>query len=387
MPLCYLHKSKVIIGLSLLIGISANNLFAGPLGYRPNRYSVDIKTTYFDITKNFNEQGEEVNLTNSGDYRHVLNEIKVQYDHDYRTSIFAQTFASYTVSDDRNFERENLQLSDVLVGADYLVTDSWIRLVPSIAVKIPLYSFDNNTDDVIVNDGVYEVHTKINIAKDFNWFYSYAYLGLNYRGNGRSSLIPIGIEVLKQWNRLAVGGGWSSYTGISDDSDKNNPTERNDSLNRVNSGAKLYHSVEPEWQSINAWVAYYVERQMYLQFGFDHRLAGENTASFTALFANLHFSFGGEKQKELPALRTKAYRLDPQTSRREFEVELPEEVRDNDSQMYKRLSPKVEDEPALDAVEVYRPSEMNIELRKLENKTPKTKKKKSKNKPSRNSER
>ena len=345
---------------SLFVIFIALQSHANPYSKRTGRLTFDIKTSYLSTTENLDKDGDIVDLENSNKFEEIKTNLRGEYDYSRYTTFFTDLTVNSVTSNDGTSERSETAMSDVALGFEYILSRKNAFLVmPSFQVKIPLATYSETTDSVLLNNNSIDVDATLNISKRFRSFYLRGYGGFIYRTEGLSWLIPLGAEAFYISRRFMIGGGLESSFSVTDDDYTNDTSRRTDVTDRVNAGSLAYNAVNPSITKLYGLFKFYIEPQLYVGLGVKQSIFGESAAYGTEYVANVGFAFGG-KTKKVPTLRSQDREENPD----DFEFKFEEES-DKDADVFnnsKKIRYKERVEDSLDSVE------KNLEIKLKKNK-------------------
>lgn len=350
------------IPIVLICLLAAQLISAGPLGNRPGRYSFNFQSTYFSTTANYDSNGEITDLAPGNSYDYFLLQPELRYDYSNRWSFFSNLYIPYVKSDDGSFNRESFNVTDISAGADFMLYNKSFRVLPSFELKVPLSSIAPNTDESFASEGVVEAISKIYLARDFGIFYGFTSLGFDYRMDGRSSLLTYAATIIHQRNRWAFSIGISGFNSVTDDEHKSNPSERSNITDNVNGGSLKFYSVNPSYLEFKSWLAYYLERQIFIKFKANAGINGKNYAHANYFGFDISYSFGGEKLRKLPKLRKeKEFKYNEKNFNIQYEYDEDEDVFDDNYYIKRRQ--EVQNKPSLNRSSRNYESGLKIEMK------------------------
>ena len=189
--------------------------------------------------------------------------------------------------------RSNSAPTDIGVGLNGRYKFSWIYFLPKFLFKYPFSRVTPNTDEVMTGEGAIEVlagsYAKTKLL-GLHWF---GFVGINYRDEGRSVLLPwqVGAEI--KWRPFSLGVEMDAFTSLTDDSELEN-SSKSTITQRVNGSSYQFYSPNPERMSVNVWGDYKFSRWTFLRFGAGHSINGKNSAHGLSLFTRLIWNFTAE---------------------------------------------------------------------------------------------
>lgn len=283
-------KISIIVLLLNLFSSLAN---AGPLGYKEGRWILKAKESYFDTSKNFDKNGVSKDLTNNQSLTLLTTSLSATYDISQNISLFSALDSVYGKSIGYDFSRTRFTPTDFKLGGDFKLLSTIVDIIPELMVTIPIVTVSNTTDELIPSDGVIELKVGGYVSKRFDWFSSYGYLGYASRDDGRSSLMPYEIQMLKSFESFQLTAGVWGYESLSDDTKTKTPAERNIVTARVNGSSFKFYAVNPSVTEAGGSIGFGLGSDIFARAGYSHTILGANTAYGDTFWASLSYSFGG----------------------------------------------------------------------------------------------
>lgn len=258
--------------------------------FKRDFWDFEVGTEYFRSEANYPSSGGTQNL-NSGNYFQTLDfNFGTRYMPRQTWSFFAGGKVTNSESKDSLATRANSSLSEASVGLDFLMYSDLFQLVPEVVAVVPFSKVDPTSDAVMNSEGVFEVRSRLIAQKDFGGWRGYGWLGFNYRGEGRSFLMPWGIGVQIKSNRFRWGGELFGYQSIADDTNKDSVT-RTSYINGVNAGSFRFYSVNPSLMDTQAYATWLMSPKWSLRAQGGLTLMGSNAAAGFHVGAVLRYSF------------------------------------------------------------------------------------------------
>lgn len=257
-----------------------------------NFWEFQASTRYFKTEANYSSSGSSFSSLGSGRYFQQL-------DIDFATRyIWGKNWAfsggfgiGNAESKDLTSVRTNSALRDASFGVEYLAYEGFVDVIPELKVVVPLETYNQNTDSVMITEGVLEVQPRLTVQKDFGSFNGFTYGGFTYRDQGRSFLLPYGVGAEWKLSGSRIGAELSGSMSITDDEDTNNKTQRLIVTDRVNGGS-LYHSaVNPSVLGLAGYYKIRLYDTWVAHFGLGTTLNGTNAAAGYYVTALLRYSF------------------------------------------------------------------------------------------------
>jgi hypothetical protein len=307
--------------ISLLLSALFTISYASPYSKRPGRISYELKTNYFSSIENLDSSGDIVDIPAGNDFKEIKTNIRAEYDYSRFTTFYSDLTVNSVTTTTGTTERKETAMSDVVLGFEYLWLKSMFNVMPSFQVKIPLSTYSESTDKVLLNNNSIDAEALLHFSKRYSKIFLHAYGGFTYRTEGLSWLIPLGAEMIYVGRRFSFGGGIESFFSVTDDDYTSDKERRTDVTDRVSGGSLAYNAVNPSLTKVVAFAKFYVEPQLFIGAGIKQSIFGENSAYGTEFYGNLGFAFGG-RTKRIPNL--KGQKLENNSD--EFELKFEEET-------------------------------------------------------------
>lgn len=231
--------------LIVLIAFFSSISFAeSPNPPRAGRWEGRAIYSYYTTHSNFTSGGA-TNLLRNGSLTQMQGDFLGVYDWQPDWRFFGGVNASWVRTDDGFYSRDNSGLNEIFAGAE-----NWYEAGPlDIAVEgdffYPTWRVNMASDEALIGEGSLRVRGGSWVFWPLGKYRPFAYLGFEYRDEGRSYLLPYELGVKFKLPRFWIQGSFRGYESISDDGDTDNPLARNAFLQTVNAGSMRYYSVNP----------------------------------------------------------------------------------------------------------------------------------------------
>lgn len=247
--------------------------------FKRDHWDFEASTEFFRSEANYPSSGGGSQNLNSGNYFQTLDfTFGTRYMPRQTWSIFAEGTVSNAESKDSLATRTNSSFSEAQLGVDFVMYSDLFQMIPEVVVVIPTEKVNSTSDTVLNSEGVMEVRSRLLAQKDFGTWRGYGWLGFNYRGDGRSFLMPWGVGVQMKKNRFRWGGELFGYQSISDDTDKNSTT-RTAYINGVNAGSLKYYGTNPALMDTQVFATWLISPKWSMQVNGGMTLMGSNSAA------------------------------------------------------------------------------------------------------------
>ncbi|MNJ92797.1 hypothetical protein D3C87_104710 [compost metagenome] len=260
--------------------------------FRRDRWDFELSTDYFHSEANYpSGGGSEQSLASGSSYSLTNFTFGTRYMPSREWSVFGATNIGNAEAKNSISTRTASSFTWALFGADFLMYSGLIDVVPEFALLVPFEQVDGTGDSALNSEGVFEGRTRVTLQKELGKIRGFGYLGLTFRSDDRSFLMPWGIGADYRIRRFRLGAELFGYQSISDDKDKKNPAARLAYLNTVNAGSFAFYSVNPAITDTNFYAQWVISSQWSLKAGAGMTLKGESAAAGYHVGALVRYSF------------------------------------------------------------------------------------------------
>lgn len=290
---------KIAINLQYLIYIIAGFFFlCGPAmaldnykEFKRDRWDFELASQFFYSQANYRSFGTSTeSLPNDNRYQLLDVTFETRYMPKPTWSVIALGNIGNSESSDSMARRTNSSLTHAAVGFDFLIYSGNFQLVPEVLLVMPFQHIDPTSDSVLNSEGVLELRSRLVAQKDFVTWRGYGWLGLNYRGDGRSFLMPYGVGAQFKSEHTRWGGELIGYQSVSSDT-KDNAALRTGYINGVNAGSLKFYSAEPSLLDSQLCFNWVLSKKWMMQVNGGMTLLGENTAAGFHVGGFVRYSF------------------------------------------------------------------------------------------------
>lgn len=258
--------------------------------YRRDRWDFELSTQYFYSEANYpSSGGSSQNLPSGNHYSLWDLNLESRYMPRSDWSLFGWGKLSNSESKDSLATRSNSSITEIAAGMDFMMYNGAFQLVPEFIAIIPLEDVDPNSDAVLNSEGVFEFHSRLIAQKDFGSFRGYGWAGFNYRGDGRSFLLPYGLGAQFKLQRMRLGAELFGYRSITDDTE--DTVVRTGYINGANAGSMKFYSVNPNLLDSQVYWNWLVSPKWTLQVNGGTTLTGSNMAAGFHVGGFIRYSF------------------------------------------------------------------------------------------------
>lgn len=259
-----------------------------PWKWRADYWRISLMSDVFNSNSNLDSAGTNTFNRLPGDNKVQVFEFRphIRYNLTDRSSFyFGAGFANVT-STTGIFQKNNSNLTDGLVGFDYVLIGQKIRLLSELEASYSALSLDNNTADALLSDGANFFRAQFFLFRPFSFANPYAHVGLKYRDQGLAQLLLFGGGVEKPFGEsFLVGAGVEGEQPLI--SDTKTEAYRNLLSDRVMGGSRYFDAYNPSFLEGKAWLGFKPDPLWQIKVGASQTLTGTRSAYGQTYFFSL----------------------------------------------------------------------------------------------------
>lgn len=260
--------------------------------FRRDRWDFEMATNYFYSEANYlSGGGGSSSLLSGNSFTLWDTSFGTRYTPKKDWSVFGWGTVSNAESKDSVATRSNSSISEVALGADFLMYSDLFQLIPEFIAIVPFEKVDPSSDTVLNSEGVFEVRSRLIAQKDFGRLRGYGWLGFNFRGDGRSFVMPWGVGAQWKMPRVRLGGELFGFQSVSDDTTDVDANVRNSYINGVNAGSLKFYSAKPSLVDTQFYATWLMTPKWSLQANAGATLTGSNSAAGFHVGGFIRYSF------------------------------------------------------------------------------------------------
>ncbi len=264
-------------------------------GYDPGLWDMEFRTQYYKATGNYSHGGGEVNSLTSGTSYSLMNfDLGVRWTPSARWGFFGQTNIANSSSSDGLVNRNNSSLTNFKLGTDLLIfSGDRIEWVAVGSFLMPFKKIDTKEDTSANQEGTTEVDGRILGRMSIKNFVPFGSIGVTYRTDGRSTLVPYSLGTEYVMGSSAVGLGLAGFNSAFHYDDKSGSARGERELYNTakNGGAYRFYAVNPNYLEAQLWYRYDGGGMLGFQLGYGTGVTGQDYAAGWNIFAGLNFRF------------------------------------------------------------------------------------------------
>jgi hypothetical protein len=261
--------------------------------FKRDTWDFQVGTNYFSSEANYDSGGKNQSLASGAKYTLLDLRFESRYTPRRDLSFFAMGNIGNSESDNTVAKRSNSTFNELMAGMDFVAYSDLFQLVPEFGLVIPFEKVDLNADSSLNSEGVFQLWGRLIAQKDFAHVRGYGWAGIQYRGEGRSFLLPWGLGMQFRLPRIRLGGELFGSQSISDDQDKGTNAEltRSAYINQVDAGSLKFYSINPSLIDTSAYATFLMTPKWSLQVNGGMTVAGSNAAAGFHIGGFLRYSF------------------------------------------------------------------------------------------------
>lgn len=270
--------------------------------YQVHHWQNEFQFNYFKTTANYSSEGGVYSDLPSG-AEQQLSQINfgTRFTHPSLWAFYAQSQWAQAESKYANKSYENNSLTYFLLGADKALSESKaLTIITDGSLLFPLKRYDLDNSQTYNQEGAAELTGRIILRTKIESLYPFAFLGLTYRDEGRSSLIPWGVGGELALGSFRLGGELRGYqTALRETRSKS--IEKSTKALAANGLSLQFNSSNPNLLESNFWAQEKLSAQWAVKAGFQWTMTGTSVGAGWGAFAQLQFDFD---EKKLPRKTT-----------------------------------------------------------------------------------
>lgn len=285
-----LRHLVLILGAGLLA--SSASAFDEYKQFNRDHWDFEASGEYFSSQANYDSSSSQSSLPSGNSFTLMSFDLGTRYIPSSRWSAFGTLNIADAQSKNSVATRNNSTINAALVGLDFIAYSGVVELVPEISMYLPFQQQNFNSDDVPNSENVVETIARITMQKDFGSTLGYSYVGADYRGDGRSALLPWGVGgELKFGQGSRLGLEIYGFHTIVNDTDTNNATYRQAYTSTVLAGSDYFDSLNPSLVDSKAYLRFKLNKKWTFQIDGGATLGGTNEAAGFHGGALVRYSF------------------------------------------------------------------------------------------------
>lgn len=227
--------------------------------FRQNSIDIDLNSSFYTSQSNYySNSGGIADLPYGGSYQLIDLEPTLRWMTSSRFAVYSLMNFSMAESHGYNavdgaYKKTNTTLSRLGMGAEYLLYDGAIEIIPELRINYPLETYSLTDNSVMNQEGAMDLLGQFTFQMDWRSFKPFTSIGIDYRDQGRSMLMPWGLGAEYKFLKSALGGELSGFTTIGDDENASNNTNRRLQSLNVNGGSFRFGAVNPMAVNASVW--------------------------------------------------------------------------------------------------------------------------------------
>ncbi len=274
-----------------MIPAQAESLYSFEKNFKEHRFQLDLNSQFEYTKANFDADSTYKGLEHNNSLKIMNLDLGARWVPLHKIGFFSRLWLNNVDSVTNGVTRSNSILGDMQFGFDTLIKFGEYEMIPSIELNIPMNRIDYYTDEALAHEGSQNVKTVLLFRKNYTGYLGYGKLGLDFRDEGRSHLLPWGLGVSWKLNSYDVGVELSGFQSITYDSKSETANVKTDLTDRVNGGSFKFFNVNPHQTDLRTWVNYRLDPDFIFGAGIGTTLFGRNTSSGWNFLARMTYEF------------------------------------------------------------------------------------------------
>lgn len=265
---------------------------------------INFGANYFTTTANYDTEGTNfTGLLNDGELNLITTHLEAQYGLNKHWGMSTRFDFVSGQSNNNLINRSSGKLTDAYLALNYRWKHGSLRFFHEFDARIPITTFEPNTDEIILNEGALAGSLK-SWAEYKAWKHRfYAMIAFTYQDDGRASLLPWSIGFHRNTRKYTYGAEIGGHESITDDESALSPSIRFVVTDRVNSSSRHFYSVNPSLIYTELWAGYRFKGKFLVRAFYNKTLTGKNSAEGQTLGVDFKwrtslFSSISEKKEE-----------------------------------------------------------------------------------------
>lgn len=284
---------STLVFLTLWTGVraSAVTAYEAPLGgWQHDSFGLSLSTEYFMSKANYSDtRGSYERLLGDSSFTSWESHLRGRYNLNEAFSFYAaQGFTNSHAVDALN-DKTNSTLTDLSLGADFLLNKKYVHLIPELQIGFPLNSAPANQTSPLTSDAVFFTRIGMFFYKPFRHFRLGGYTGLHVNTDNLPSkfLYEATIDV-RLFRIVTIGGGIDGYETVI--GDRVTYQERYQYNLKTDAGSQRFRSFDPALLEGRAWIGFWPEKTLWVRVGYAKTLNGMHTAEGQSLLLSLAYN-------------------------------------------------------------------------------------------------
>jgi hypothetical protein len=261
--------------------------------FKKNTWDFRGQTSYYSATANYSDDGNVFNTLPDGySYNLLAMDFGFRWVPQHKWGLYTSSQVGNAESKDAINTRTNSSLTHLVIGTDYLMssgkTFSW---APDFSLVIPFSRVDATADEVLNHEGAVEATARMMMTARYGHLMPFGSLGLTFRDEDRSSLIPYSLGSEFNFSKVSLGAELRGYQTVIKDKYTNTPSER-EGVATKNGQALKFFSVDPSLLETNLWLRSRIGNSFGFKVGGGISLTGASVSAGWNVFAALSYTLG-----------------------------------------------------------------------------------------------
>lgn len=281
---------------------AADDVFRQVRQFRSPRGEIGLRTKYLKAEYNYDPQNNTfTRLGGDKSYTVFETDIGTRWNLWDNVAFFGSGRVGAAESKSGNLSYNNSTLTEFTFGADYLIAQGDSHWIPEVSMTVPMKKLDFTAAEVAAGEGVAALTGKIKAQHVGKSWYFDSGLGLTFRDQRRSTLLPFNVGSHFNLGRsVTLGADLNGYLTVFNENESD--LARHAWACTYNGCARRYGAVNPSLVELTGALQVHASPKLSLRLDAGTSIAGSNTAGGMVVALGINFMFGvGSRGSVVPA--------------------------------------------------------------------------------------
>lgn len=328
----------------------ASSLEAPPPIWAEEEWGYSVSSSYFNTRANYDDSGGSyTRLPGDNEFSILETQVRARYGLTSRLSLSGGAGFSYADVLDPNSQKTRTGVSDVWLGAGYLLWRKGLRLMPDLQIGAPVEATESGQSEPLLSNGVPFARLSVFAFKTLGRFKLRAHAGAYLPSDGLASLVEYSADISIPFSRrFAIGGGVNGYDTLV--SDTESPSAREITTTAANAGSRYFYAYDPSLIEGRFWISFLPDPALNLKVGYGKTIDGVRAAEGQAVLFSAQFNPPVAQRSRRGAADVRVLRKKQNRANKIFAVD-PEKIDQNLFLDEAGAESRESDEDPLDATE------------------------------------
>lgn len=259
------------------------------MSWMTDSWGTSLTGEYFSSNTNYDQKrGSFTRLVGNNSFSNFTSHVRSRYGLTNSTALFAGFGFAQTNVQDALGERSGSSLTDLSLGADFILWRRWIKAIVEAQGGYPIDYVDRMQKKPLTSDGVPFGRLGIFVYKPFRHFRLTGYVGFDYPTEGLSKKMLYQVYGEIPVRKFLIGGGINGYEAVM--SDSLSQAERQATPIVTSAQSLRYYAFEPALLEARGWVGFKPSKHWSVRAGYAKTINGLRTAEGQSFLFSLAFN-------------------------------------------------------------------------------------------------